>query len=157
MPALPPEVQKEILAFEAAKDYENPRYMELLMGNFYTEHVLHLPLEQWPEPLNRAFAKLNRKVYVPLQVPLRPWVLFEVGPIQLAHLAAELPPAPVVRPGGVHRKGRGRGPRGTRRIRIPVVRPRASAVQGDLARRAARVPRHSIDGARNSGLHPDHH
>jgi proline iminopeptidase len=69
MPALPPEVLKEILAFEAAKDYENPRYMELLMGNFYTEHILRRPPDQWPEPLNRSFAKLNRKVYVPLQGP----------------------------------------------------------------------------------------
>jgi proline iminopeptidase len=69
MPAMPPEVLKEVLAFEAAKDYENPRYMELLMANFYTEHILRLPLEQWPEPVSRCFAKLNRKVYVPMQGP----------------------------------------------------------------------------------------
>ena len=69
MPAMDPAVLKEILAYEAAKDYENPRYMELLMENYYTEHILRMPLKQWPDPVNRAFARLNRKVYVPMQGP----------------------------------------------------------------------------------------
>ncbi|HWA28278.1 MAG TPA: proline iminopeptidase-family hydrolase [Lacunisphaera sp.] len=69
MPAMPPEVLKQVQAYEAAKDYENPKYMELLMGTYYTEHILRMPLEQWPDPVNRAFGKLNRKVYVPLQGP----------------------------------------------------------------------------------------
>jgi proline iminopeptidase len=69
IPALKPEVRTEILRIEAAKDYENPRYMELLFPNYYAEHMLRRPIDQWPEPLNRAFGKLNKKIYVPMQGP----------------------------------------------------------------------------------------
>jgi proline iminopeptidase len=64
-----PEVLTEILRFEAAKDYDNPRYMELLMPNFYAQHFLRMPPDQWPDPVNRSFAHLNKKVYVPMQGP----------------------------------------------------------------------------------------
>lgn len=69
MPKIDPKVLAEILAFEKKKDYENPRYMELLVLNYYTSHILRMPPDQWPDPVNRAFAKLNRKVYVPMQGP----------------------------------------------------------------------------------------
>jgi proline iminopeptidase len=39
------------------------------MGNFYTEHVLRMPLDKWPAPVNRALAGINREVYVPMQGP----------------------------------------------------------------------------------------
>ena len=64
-----PEVLKEIRAIEARKDYQNPRYMELLLPNFYTQHILRRPLEQWPEPVNRSFAKMNQSLYVTMQGP----------------------------------------------------------------------------------------
>ena len=69
MPAMKPDVLAEILRLEAAKDYENPRYMELLVPNYYVEHILRMPPDQWPDPVNRAFARLNKKVYVPMQGP----------------------------------------------------------------------------------------
>ncbi|MCC7464143.1 MAG: proline iminopeptidase-family hydrolase [Gammaproteobacteria bacterium] len=69
MPQMNPAVLKEILALEAKKDYGNPRYEELLMGNFYTEHILRMPLAQWPDPLMRSLTRLNREVYVPMQGP----------------------------------------------------------------------------------------
>jgi proline iminopeptidase len=69
MPAMDPEVLAEVQAIEAAKDYENPRYMELLVPNFYEQHVLRMPADQWPDPVNRAFAKLNHDVYIPMQGP----------------------------------------------------------------------------------------
>ena len=69
MPAMDPKVLAEVRAIEAKGDFENPRYMELLVPNFYTEHLLRLPPDQWPDPVNRAFAKLNRKIYVPMQGP----------------------------------------------------------------------------------------
>jgi proline iminopeptidase len=69
IPGLKPEVRAEIFRLEAAKDYENPRYMELLISNYYTEHFLRMPPDQWPDPVNRTFAHLNRKVYVPMQGP----------------------------------------------------------------------------------------
>jgi proline iminopeptidase len=64
-----PEVLAEVRQLEAKKDFENPRYMELLMPNFYAEHILRLPLEQWPEPVNRSFSKMNQSLYVTMQGP----------------------------------------------------------------------------------------
>lgn len=69
MPAMDPAVLKQVQAFEAKKDYENPRYMELLMPNFYALHILRKPVDEWPDPVNRAFAKLNRPLYVLMQGP----------------------------------------------------------------------------------------
>ena len=69
IPAMDPKVVAEIYALEAAKDFDNPRYMELLVPNFYTQHILRMPADQWPDPVNRAFAKLNKKVYIPMQGP----------------------------------------------------------------------------------------
>lgn len=66
-PQLPPEVWKEISALEAKGDFENPRYSELLMKYYYTQHVLHKPLEEWPEFINRAFSHLNSKIYIYMQ------------------------------------------------------------------------------------------
>jgi proline iminopeptidase len=69
MPAMDPAALREALRYEAAKDYENPRYMELLVPNFYEQHILRMPAAEWPDPVNRAFAKLNKKIYIPLQGP----------------------------------------------------------------------------------------
>jgi len=69
MPAMKPEVLAEILRFEAAKDYDNPRYEELLTSNYYVYHILRMPPAQWPDPVNRTFARLNKKIYVPMQGP----------------------------------------------------------------------------------------
>jgi proline iminopeptidase len=68
MPQMDQNALKEILALEAAKKYDNPRYEELLQP-FYEQHILRMPAAQWPDPVNRAFAKLNKKVYVPMQGP----------------------------------------------------------------------------------------
>jgi len=43
--------------------------MELVASHFYVEHILRMPLEQWPDPVNRAFAHLNQAVYIPMQGP----------------------------------------------------------------------------------------
>jgi proline iminopeptidase len=69
MPTMNPAVLAEIQALEAAGDTANPRYMELLMPHHYEHHVLRMPGAQWPDPVQRAFAHLNPKVYVPMQGP----------------------------------------------------------------------------------------
>lgn len=66
-PQLPPEVYKEIKDMEAKEDFSNPRYTELVTKYYYTEHVLHQPLEDWPESINRAFSHLNPKIYIYMQ------------------------------------------------------------------------------------------
>ncbi len=69
MPTMDPAALTEIKQFEAAKDYTNPRYMELLMQHHYIHHVLRLPLGEWPDPVERTFKHLNSKVYIPMQGP----------------------------------------------------------------------------------------
>jgi len=69
MPAMDPAVLGEVKAFEAAGDYTNPRYMELLVPNHYEHHILRRPAAEWPDPVNRAFAHLNADIYVPMQGP----------------------------------------------------------------------------------------
>jgi proline iminopeptidase len=69
MPAMDQAALKEILALEEKKQFESPRYEELLMAHFYVDHLLRRPPEQWPEPVVRAFAHLNKKIYIPMQGP----------------------------------------------------------------------------------------
>jgi proline iminopeptidase len=69
MPAMDPAALTEIQSLEEAEDYKNPRYMELLVPNFYELHILRMPADQWPDPVNRAFARLNYDVYLTMQGP----------------------------------------------------------------------------------------
>jgi len=69
MPQMDQKVLAEVKALEVKKQYDNPRYMELLVPHFYAEHLLRMPPDQWPDPVNRAFAHLNRAIYVPMQGP----------------------------------------------------------------------------------------
>ena len=62
-----PEVLAEIRALEAKKDFANPRYMELLLPNFYKEHLCRL--EEWPDAVNRSFKHTNNEVYTLMQGP----------------------------------------------------------------------------------------
>lgn len=69
MPAMDPQVLAEVKSYEDAKDYANPRYMELLIPHHYEEHVMRIPADQWPDPVNRAFAHVNNDIYIPMQGP----------------------------------------------------------------------------------------
>ena len=69
MPAMDQQALAEIQALEAAGKYQDPRYMELLIPNFYTQHLLRMPPDQWPDPVLRAFKHENEKIYVPMQGP----------------------------------------------------------------------------------------
>lgn len=69
MPRIDPEVLAEIQAFEAAEDYHNPRYMELLIEHHYVDHILRRPADQWPAAVNTTFEHLNPDVYVLMQGP----------------------------------------------------------------------------------------
>ncbi|MBN8836908.1 MAG: proline iminopeptidase-family hydrolase [Sphingobacteriia bacterium] len=64
-----PKVLDTIKQIEKKGDFNNPKYMELLMPHFYNKHICRIPLNQWPEPVNRAFSKLNQSVYVTMQGP----------------------------------------------------------------------------------------
>jgi proline iminopeptidase len=60
-----PKVLTEIRAIEAKGDFKNPRYMELLLPNFYKQHLCRLA--EWPDPVNRAFAH-SSSMEVPSQI-----------------------------------------------------------------------------------------
>jgi proline iminopeptidase len=64
-----PIVLDTIMAIEKRGDFDNPNYMGLLGPNFYEKHILRLPAAEWPDPVNRAFAKLNKSLYVTMQGP----------------------------------------------------------------------------------------
>lgn len=66
-PQFDQEVLAEIRAIEAANDFGNPRYMELLIPHFYKQHVCRL--EEWPDGLNRAMKHANGEVYTLMQGP----------------------------------------------------------------------------------------
>ena len=66
-PQMDPEILQEIRDMEANNEFDNPRYSELLMNNYYTKHILRMPLEKWPKSVNLLFEHLNPKIYVYMQ------------------------------------------------------------------------------------------
>ena len=68
MPEMDPEALAEAQRMEAAGEHDSPRYGELLMPH-YERHVLRRPAAEWPEPVLRSFANINKKIYVPMQGP----------------------------------------------------------------------------------------
>jgi len=68
-PRMDPAVLEELKGIEAQKDFSNTRYMELLMEHYYTEHLLRMPVEKWPQSVNLAFRHMNPEVYVYMQGP----------------------------------------------------------------------------------------
>lgn len=69
IPAQDPGRIAEIQQLEAAGHTDDPRYDELLLKEHDIKHVLRMPLEAWPEPVVRSFARINTSVYVPAQGP----------------------------------------------------------------------------------------
>ncbi len=60
-------VVREVKAMEAKGDYANPRYMELLIPNFYKQHLCRL--EEWPDGFNRSMKHANGTIYTMMQGP----------------------------------------------------------------------------------------
>ncbi|HRY43215.1 MAG TPA: proline iminopeptidase-family hydrolase [Thermoanaerobaculia bacterium] len=68
-PRMDPAALDEIRRLEEEGRTGEARYMELLGPHYYEEHVLRIPMDEWPEPLARSFRHMNPKVYVPMQGP----------------------------------------------------------------------------------------
>ena len=69
MPQMDQAALAEIKDMEARGDTDNPRYMELLIEQHYVHHVLRMPPDEWPDPVNRGFAHINQDIYVTMQGP----------------------------------------------------------------------------------------
>jgi proline iminopeptidase len=62
-----PKIVDTIRLMESNKQYTNPRYMEILLPNYYEKHLCRaIP---WPEPVVRAFSHINQEIYVMMQGP----------------------------------------------------------------------------------------
>ncbi len=68
-PQLPKEVLAQLRAYEAKGQYTDPTYLKLINDYYYPEHVLRMPPTTWPDPVVRAFAKLNYPLYLKMQGP----------------------------------------------------------------------------------------
>ncbi len=66
-PQMDPAVLAEVRAIEAKGDFSNPRYMELLLPNFYKKHLCRL--EEWPDGFNRTMKHANGAIYTMMQGP----------------------------------------------------------------------------------------
>lgn len=62
--------KEDLVTFDSLdrkKAYTSPQYTDLLMTKLYAQVICRIPLDQWPEPLNRAFKKVNPQVYMQMQ------------------------------------------------------------------------------------------
>jgi proline iminopeptidase len=64
---MPVDVLKEIRTLETQKDFNNPRYMQLLTEHFYKPHLCRLA--QWPDGYIRADKHCNKEIYTMMQGP----------------------------------------------------------------------------------------
>lgn len=62
-----PKVLDTIRTIERNKDFDNPKYMALLMPHFYKQHLCRL--EEWPDAVNRTFKHINPAIYTLMQGP----------------------------------------------------------------------------------------
>ena len=69
MPEIDPVALAEIQSIEEARDYSNPRFMELLVSQHYEHHFLRMPNEEWPEPVIRTSSRMNNEIYTLMQGP----------------------------------------------------------------------------------------
>ena len=66
-PQMQPEILQEIRTLEKKGDYNDPRFMELLIPHYYHAHICRLA--QWPDGLNRSMKHVNSTVYTLMQGP----------------------------------------------------------------------------------------
>jgi proline iminopeptidase len=69
MPAMDQGQLDEIKQMEAEGDIDNPRYMQLLTDQHYVHHVLRLPPDEWPDPVQRSLSHGNDVIYRKMQGP----------------------------------------------------------------------------------------
>ncbi|QDE40588.1 alpha/beta fold hydrolase [Luteibacter pinisoli] len=69
MPAMDQKKLAEVQRMEREKKTDDPAYMAILVPMHYQQHVLRMPADQWPEPVNRSFGHINEQIYVSMQGP----------------------------------------------------------------------------------------
>lgn len=69
MPAMDQKLLAEAKGLEKAGKTDDARYMQIMMPMHYEQHFLRRPAEEWPDPVNRAFAHINEHIYTLMQGP----------------------------------------------------------------------------------------
>ncbi len=64
---MPAEAREILERHEAAKEYANPEYQEILLGQLYSKHVCRL--DPWPQAVVDTFDRLNTTIYNHMQGP----------------------------------------------------------------------------------------
>ncbi len=68
-PQMNPQALAEIREIEKNKDYSNPKYMGLLLTEFYTKFVYRYPVNEWPAYIFKYMEHSNDKIYNLMQGP----------------------------------------------------------------------------------------
>lgn len=66
---LRPSLLDTLSYYEERKDFHNPVYQDLVFREYYTRHILRMPVGEWPEPVMRSFKHMNPHVYEFMQGP----------------------------------------------------------------------------------------
>ena len=69
MPKMDQTKLAEVKKLEAEHKTDDPRYMDILIPMHYEQHLLRMPHDQWPDPVNRAFGHINEHLYQLMQGP----------------------------------------------------------------------------------------
>ncbi|HEX5959732.1 MAG TPA: proline iminopeptidase-family hydrolase [Rhodanobacteraceae bacterium] len=69
MPKMDQAALAEILGLEKAGKTDDPQYMHLLMTHWYSQHILRMPPDQWPDPVMRSLRHVNETIYALMQGP----------------------------------------------------------------------------------------
>lgn len=64
---LPKELVEKMKAYEAAGDYENPEYQDLIQVHLNQKHICRL--DPWPDSVAKGFGHMNPQVYNTMQGP----------------------------------------------------------------------------------------
>ena len=68
-PQMDPKKLARVEKLEAFGQTGDPDYMGILVPEFYEQHILRRPADQWPAPVDRAFGDINEHVYTLMQGP----------------------------------------------------------------------------------------
>ena len=68
-PQMDPKALSEIREIEKNKDFNNPKYMGLLITEFYTKFVYRYPVNEWPGYIYKYMGHSNNKIYNLMQGP----------------------------------------------------------------------------------------
>lgn len=68
-PQMKPDDLRIVQQLEAQGKTDDPRYMGILMPEFYEKHILRRPAAEWPDSVNRSFVRQNHHIYSLMQGP----------------------------------------------------------------------------------------